>query len=267
VDICLTQRQEEGADRVATDDQETTVAEALTEELPDAQLKTLRWCTAKPVSKTVVVTYNVGAGTPLSLQCDWDAEANKRDVSADDSVPKGITASAGYAAGVLSSGDRVWIAGQEAVVDLEPGNASAPVSGNFAKFTVKTWPWTVDLSTGGPGGGVFAICAGGGLISDVWHAIWAYLNGVDGDPPDGRGTLPKLGPAKCAYAAPQSDWDDTIRVHMIKSAASIVGQGYIIDFKTVTIAGGTVDVAPTYDATTSADYLYPDELEIYQEAL
>jgi hypothetical protein len=168
-----------------------------------------------------------------------------------------------YAAGGIASGDRVLIAGLEATVDDAPGEGGLGMD----EMTFTTWPWTVDLVTDGPGGGAFAVCASGGLITDVYSAIEAYLNGIDGDIPDGRGNLPKIGPARCSYAAPQPEWDDTFRIDFIKSAAALAGGGYIQEFKTVTIDGAAVDYGPTYDATASAILITCPEIELYQEAL
>jgi hypothetical protein len=219
----------------------------------------------------VVVTYQLAEGTPTSQQCDWDAEtaANKKDCAAGTAeVPnKLIVASGAYAADVLASGDRVLIAGEQAIVDLEPGNADPIIGGLMDRFTVTTWPWSVNLVTGGPGGGAFAICAGGGLITDVYSAVSAYLDGIDGDSPDGRGLLPKIGPARGTYAAPQPEWDDTFRIDFIKSAATIAAGGWITGFATVTVDGAAVDYSPAYTSTSTVQLVVYDEIELYQEAL
>jgi hypothetical protein len=268
VDVALTQRGEIAADRPATSAQATTALTYLEANAPVALLKQFRGLTATPDPVVVVCTYNVVEGTPESQQCDWDAEANKKDVSAETPGSNLIEVAVAWGADVIEAGDRVLIAGKEATVALEPGNASAPVSGSMSKFTTTTWPWTgTNLVTGGPLGGAFAICASGGLIMDVYSAIEAYLNGIDGDIPDGRGSLPKIGPARCAYAAPMPDWDDTFRIDFIKSAAALAGGGYIQEFKTVTIDAAAVDYDPTYDATANVVLVTCPEIELYQEAL
>jgi uncharacterized phage protein gp47/JayE len=274
LDIALTEVAERGVNRPADiSAYESDVTEYFNANTPLALLKQARTLTVDVASTTVtvVVTYELAEGTPASQQCDWDAEtaANKKDCAAGTAeVPdKLIVASAVYAGDVLASGDRVLIAGEEAIVALEPGNAAAPVSGAMNKFTVTTWPWSVNLVTGGPSGGPFAICAGGGLITDVYSAIAAYLDGIDGDSPDGRGLLPKIGPARGTYAAPQPEWDDTFRIDFIKSAATIAAGGWITGFKTVTVDGAAVDYGPAYTTTSTVQLVVYDEIELYQEAL
>jgi hypothetical protein len=268
IDIFSTQRGERKADRPATGTQATTIVEYLNTVAPIHLIKQLRGLEDDLLPVTVVVTYELAEGTPASQQCDWDAEANKKDCAAGTDEPtKLIVASAVYAADVIASGDRVLIAGEEAIVDLEPGNAAAPVGGLMDRFTVTTWPWSVNLLTGGPGGGVFAICAGGGLITDVYSSIAAYLDGIDGDTPDGRGLLPKIGPARGSYAAPMPEWDDTFRIDFIKHAATVAAGGWITGFDTVTVDGAAVDYGPAYTTTDTVQLVVYDEIELYQKAL
>jgi hypothetical protein len=211
----------------------------------------------------VVVTYEVAEGTPSSQQCDWNAEANKRDVLVQTPGSKKIQVTAVYGADIIESGDRVLIAGEEAIIDDAPGEGGLGMD----EMTFTTWPWTVDLTTGGPGGGAFAVCAGGGLITDVYSSIAAYLNGIDGDTPDGRGLLPKMGPARGTYAAPQPEWDDTFRIDFIKHAATVAAGGWITGFDTVTVGGAAVDYGPAYTSTDTVQLVVYDEIELYQKAL
>jgi uncharacterized phage protein gp47/JayE len=269
VDFYLTQRGERGSNRPATATQATDVIAYLADNAPIHLIKQYRGLDDSLQAVTVVVTYQLADGTPDSRQCDWDAEANKRDCAAGTAeIPnKLIVASGVYGAGVIASGDRVLIAGEEAIVDLEPGNADPIIGGLMDRFTVTTWPWSVNLLTGGPGGGVFAICAGGGLIADIYSSIAAYLDGIDGDTPDGRGLLPKIGPARGTYAAPQPEWDDTFRIDFIKHAATVAAGGWITGFDTVTVDGAAVDYGPAYTTTDTVQLVVYDEIELYQKAL
>jgi uncharacterized phage protein gp47/JayE len=266
VDYVATQRGEASTDRETTAAQQAIVEAAIEDEQPSLIYRNARYLNITPVYKTLVVEYKLVDGASASQQCDWDAEANRSQITAQDTVKKMITVNPAYGAGVLEVGDRVFIAGLEAVVSVQPGDGVDPdIGGSFAKFKVEAWPWTVNLATGGPAGAGFYVCSGGGIVVTVYTGVAAYLDGIDGDSPDGRGNLPKLGPAKGDYADPLPAWDDTIRLDFVKSAAAIAAQGAIVSFTTCTIGGAAADAGPTYDATDAVDLMMYDEIQVYED--
>lgn len=268
-DYCATQRGEIGSDRVYTAAQQATIEDYIVEVAAVFALKDARPLSITQVKRVVSYTFKLSESALDTNQCDWDASANKKTIITATKVDKLLEVNSAYSAGVLAAGDKVMIAGDEVTVVLEPGNASAPVSGSYAKFTVDSWPshWdTITLTDRGDGTATgFAVCSGGGLILTVHNAIQAYLNGADGDPPDGRGNLPKMGPAKGDYAAPINAWDDTFRLDMIKSAAAIAAEGWIVSHTQCLIGGAAADAGPTYDTTAAVEMMICLEVAVYED--
>jgi len=267
-DYMATDRSELASARLTSDAQNAVLDAYIqnTAGAPLLALKGARRLTPTEVKKVVSYTFKLSESAPDANRCDWDANAEKRTITAIDKPTKLITVHAVYTTGP-QVGDKVLIAGQEATVVLEPGNASAPVSGSMQKFTVSTWPayWdTIDLTDRHDGTG-FAVCSGGGLAPTVHDAISAYVNGINGDPPDGRGNLPKLGPAKGAYAAPITAWDDTFRLDMVKSAAAIAAEGWIVSHTQCLIGGAAADAGPTYDTTANVQIMICPEVAVYED--
>lgn len=249
-DIAATQRDESGTARVITSAQETLIDDYLEENAPAQMHRQTRVLTVSTVHKTVTLTYTLASGTPAANECDWDAENEKRNVIAETPGSNLIQVNAVYVTGP-QSGERVLIAGLEAIVDKEPGNAGAPVSGAMDKFTVTTWPWSVDLATGRPSGSGFQVLSGGGLCLTVYDALQAYIN--------------SLGPAKCTYASPQEGWDDTIRIKFLQSKAVVAGGGWILDITDCKIDGVAADFGPSLDATSTVEQMIDDGIAVYED--
>ena len=250
IDIAVTQRAESGEDRVITSEQEAIIIAYLLANAPTQMYKMTRLLTVDAASNEhfIAMDYELAEGTPAAQQCDWDAQANKRTVIAQTIGAKSIQVNAVYVAGVITSGDRVLLAGEEVVVDDAPGDGGLGLD----EMSFLTWPWPTvafNLNDRGDATG-YAVCSGGGLVMTVWNAITAYV--------DARG------PAKDAYAAPIAGWDDSLRIKFIQSAAVVAGLGWILDITTTTIDGGAVDANPSYDATYTIDLLITPEIAVYQ---
>ena len=242
VDYCGLQAGETGPDRVTSAAQQADIEAKTEAESPALLIKNARYLTVSPQQQYVDITYELGPDANTSDECDWDAENEKRTVTAWASGTKLVTVNAVYATGP-QAGDRVIIAGTECTVVLEPGNVAAPVSGSMAKFTISEAPtaWTtLDITADGPGGSGFYVLSGGGLVSTVYDAAVDYLN--------------DLGPARGDNAAPQVGWDDTMRIKWFQATTIQAGDGKIIDV-TATINGAGADVAPTYDITATVQLL------------
>lgn len=250
-DYAACQVGETGTDRVITAAQTTIIDDYLADAFPELLIKQSRHLTVSTVEKLVEMEYSLVDGAPASYQCSWDAQAEQRYcVAGCDEPTKLIQVHAVYTTGP-QSGETVLINGQEAVVDLEPGNAAAPVSSSMAKFTVTEWPWTGEtLESDRPSGGGYYVLSGGGLILTVWTALRAYIN--------------SLGPARGPAAAPQAGWDDTIRIDGLKREAAIAATGYIENFDLVEIDGGVVDVGPSYDTTSAVQLMIDDDIAVYE---
>jgi uncharacterized phage protein gp47/JayE len=247
IDLGIVQRGEEGTDRVITSAQETVIDTYLDDNAPAQMYKQVRILDVDAANNKhyIALDYELAEGTPAAQQCDWDAQGNKRTVIAVNIGLKKVQASAVYAAGLIVSGDRVLIAGEEVVVDDGPGEGAL----NLDEISFTTWPWSVTLTNRGDATG-YAICSGGGLIMTVYNAVRAYVDG--------------LGPARDVYAAPISGWDDSLRIKFIQSAAVVAGLGWILDITATTIDAAAVDVNPSYDATSTIDLLIAPEIAVYQ---
>jgi hypothetical protein len=258
VDVTVLRRNQTGSNRETTTAQDATIISYASDNLPVQMTREYRGLSLTTVDKTISVTYELAADSPTTFYCDWDAEQNKKTITDDDYTNKLIVVGVAYDAGVIEAGDKVFIAGKEATVVLEPGNAAAPVSGSLAKFTVDTWQWeeTDDwLTDNGPGGTGYQVLAGGGLINTVFEEV--------------RDHVDSLGPAKGAgTAAPIPGWQDRLLIAQLVAAASnsITGEGASpVDF-TTTIDGAASDFTPTYDSTGSVELVIYDEIQIYQVA-
>lgn len=231
-------RGQTGRNRIITSDQKNAITAYVQSQAPVRQMRQSRCLDFTVDPSKIEVVYSLAPDASSDKECDWDAYANQRSAAAGCSeANKLVVVDAVYAAGVLSSGDTVIIAGEAAVVDLAPGAAGAPVSGNMDRFSVTTWPWSSSLVTGGPGAGPFNITSGGGLVEDVLEAINEYLD--------------TLGPERGDYSsAATTAWDDTIRIAWIQNSVIDAGDGDIIDIGTCEIDGATADVGPTASATT-----------------
>lgn len=236
-DYMALQRGESGPDRFTTSTQDTLLEAQIEAEMPVRQMKQARHVSVTTLTieqNKIIVIYELAPDASDDKYVDWDAHGYQKPVFSTTMGSKLIEVNTVYPSGTIESGDKVLIAGLEATVDLEPGNASAPVSGDYKKFTVTTWPWdpSLDISSDGPGGSGFYICAGGGLALDVHDAIVNYLDG--------------LGPERGTYADGTSldTWDDTIRIAWIKNAVIDAGDGDVMDVDTCTINGLTDDVGP-----------------------
>jgi hypothetical protein len=261
-DFCATQRGEVGTDRSWTAAQKAAVTLG---DAPALLVKEGRGLDLNEEKRAASYTFRLSESAPDANRCDWDASANKRTVTAVDAPAKEITVSAVYGAGVVASGNKVFLAGEEVTVDDAPGEGGLGMN----QMTFTTWPssWaTIDLTDRDDGTSTgFAVCSGGGLVVTTHTAIQAYLNGIDGDPPDGRGDLPKIGPAAGTYAAPITGWDDTFRIDMIKSAAAIAAGGWILSHTQCLIGGVAADAGPTYDSTDTVDIMTAVEVAIYED--
>lgn len=269
-DFVACQRGETGSNRPWTSAQKTIVDTYLAgdAEAPALAIKNGRGLDFNEENRAIGYVFALSDSAPASNQCDWDAYDERRTVAAITKVDKLFEVSSDYGTGP-QIGDKVFIAGEEVTVVLEPGNAGAPVSGSMKKFTVDSWPssWdTIDLTDRDDGSATgFAVCSGGGIIVTVYTAIMAYLNGIDGDSPDGRGNLPKLGPAVGPYGAPITGWDDTFRLDMIKSAAAIAAGGWILSHTECDIGGVSADAGPTYDSTDTVDIMIAVEVAVLED--
>ncbi len=260
-DIALLQVGESGVNRIVTSAQESAVLAYLQANTPYLSLKQMRIFgqgglaaphtgTVSPVHKTIEVDFKLGEGAPPSKECSWNAQSEKRYVNAQTPGSKLIEVNAVYTTGP-QSGETIFIDGYEATVDLEPGNASAPVSGSMAKFTVTTWPWSVDISSGRPSGNGFYVMSGGGLIADAWQAVRDHVDAI--------------GPAKGPAASPQAGWEDNLRPDLIKAEVARASEGYIVAFPLCQVDGGSVDVAPTYDTISTIELLIDDGIAIWED--
>jgi hypothetical protein len=257
------QRGESGVDRETTTTQDTALETQVEDELPVRQMKQARHLTLSVEQSYIVAAYRLAPDASAEKQVDWDANANKKDVSATTPASKLIQVGTDYTSGLISSGDKIIIAGEEVEVDLEPGNATAPVSSNLDRFTVTTWPWddSLTLESDGPGGGGFSICAGGGIALDMLTAVKDYLDGIGPE----RGA--------CADASSLTMWDDTIRVAWVKNAIIDAGDGDVLEVTTATIDGAGSDVSPTssWGASVNIRMCCPDatdtggEIAIYED--
>lgn len=266
-DYCATQRGEVGENRIWTSVQKTAVETYLDgdAEAPELHVKQSRALTISAEKRAISYTFKLSESAPSANLCDWDAAANKRTVITATPGTKTIQVNAVYGAGVVTSGNKVFLAGEEVTVDDAPGDGGLGMD----EMSFTTWPssWsTIDLTDRDDGSATgFAVCSGGGLVSTVFQAIEAYLNGIDGDPPAGRGNLPKLGPAQGVYAAPINAWDDTFRLDMIKSAAAIAAEGWILSHTECLIGGVAADAGPTYGTTDTVDLMTAVEIAVYED--
>jgi hypothetical protein len=259
------QRGESGLDRITTSTQQTALDAQVEDTMPVRQMEQSRRLTVTADYHIVKAAYKLAPDASSEKQVDWDGYSNQKTVSSTTIADSLIVASSAYSAGLISSGDKVIIANQEATVDLEPGNASAPVSGSYDRFTVSSWVWDTDLSLSSDGptasGGSFAICAGGGIAADMLDAIVDYLD--------------TIGPERSSYAdaSSVSPWDDTMRIPWIKNAVIDAADGDVLEVSTCEIDGATSDVSPTETSGTSCNLVVAcpyagvesGEVQIYED--
>lgn len=237
-DYTALRRGQTGRNRIISSDQKNEITAYVESQAPVRQMRQSRCLDFTVDPSQIEVVFSLAPDASADKECDWDAQANQRQTAAGcNEADLLVIVDAVYPAGVLASGDTVIIANELATVDLAPGAAGAPVSGNMDRFTVESWPWSSSLVTGGPGAGPFYVTSGGGLVEDVLEAIVDYLD--------------TLGPERGDYASTASAaWDDTIRIAWVQNAVIGAGDGDIIDVGTCEIDGATADVGPTASATT-----------------
>lgn len=230
---------------------------------PLLALKGYRRLTPTEVKKVVSYTFKLSESIADANRCDWDANSAKRTITGIDKPNKTITVDVAYTTIYPTSGQKCLIAGQEVTVTNGPG-----AGGNgMDEITFSSWPayWDTITLTNRHDGTGFAVCSGGGIMKSTHDAISAYVNNINGTPPDGRGDLPKLGPAKGPYASKITGWDDTLRVDNIKSAAVIAAQGKILSHTQCLIAGAAADAGPTYDTTANVQIMICPEIAPYED--
>ncbi len=252
-DIAVTSRGESGEDRVISAAEEITIDTYLDTNAPAQMYKQVRILTVDAASNEhyVSMDYQLAEGTPAANVADWNAQANKRTVTMEAVGTKTIQVNLAYIAGVITSGDRVLLAGEEVVVDDAPGDGGLGLD----EMSFLTWPWpTVGFTLTDRGDATgFSVCSGGGLIMTVFNAIQAYVDA--------------LGPARDAYAMPLAGWDDSLRIKFLQSAAVVAGAGWILDITATTIDGAGVDIHPSYVSTSTIDLLITPEIAVFQVEL
>jgi hypothetical protein len=243
-DYCAFKIGEHGHDRAvgSGDDLYHAIGDAITARIPTLLARNSRQLTMTDDDHRIDVVLTMHPGAQGDQLCDWDAEAVATTVGASVSGTKTITASANVCAptvtGGIEVGDRVLIAGEEVEV------ATVNVTADAKIFTVVTWPWTASINSK-------YLCSGGGCIKTVHDALLAYAD--------------SLGPARGTYAAPLTQWDDTLRVNQTRGTVIVAADGTVIDVA-CKLPGGAdaTDQAPTSGSGPTIPAINITEITVWE---